>query len=182
MSSRKEEILDIAQHLTQTKGFNGFSYNDIANEIGIKTSSIHYYFKSKDDLATALIERYHHNFRLQLNEIDAKIVSPHQKLMAFSGIFKFLAETKDKFCLCGMMAAEHQSISAEAQEKLKFYFENSAEWISSNFAILGSKNPDTDAKAYLALLEGALLMARIEGRPALLEQLAQAFISKYESS
>lgn len=66
MSSRKEEILDIAQHLAQTKGFNGFSYNDISNEIGIKTSSIHYYFKSKDELAIALIERYHHNLKLQL--------------------------------------------------------------------------------------------------------------------
>lgn len=178
--SRKEEILDIAQHMTQTKGFNGFSYNDIANEIGIKTSSIHYYFKSKDDLAMALIERYHHNFRLQLNEIDANSLSPHQKLMAFSWIFKSLAEARDKFCLCGMMAAEHQSISAEAQEKLKFYFKDSADWISLSFANLGSKNPDNDAKAYLALLEGALLIARIEGQPSLLDQLALAFISKFE--
>lgn len=180
MSSRKEEILDIAQHLTQTKGFNGFSYNDISDEIGIKTSSIHYYFKSKDDLAIALIERYHDNLKLQLNEIDAKTALPYQKLMEFSGIFKSLAEAKDKFCLCGMMAAERQSISVEAQNKLKDYFKSSADWISSNFAILGSKLPDNDARAYLALLEGALLMARIEGQPSLLEQLALAFISKFE--
>lgn len=180
MSSRKEEILDIAQHLTQTKGFNGFSYNDISNEIGIKTSSIHYYFKSKDDLAIALIERYHHHFDLQLNEIDAKTISPRQKLIAFSKIFKSLAKAKDKFCLCGMMAAEHQSISAEAQTKLRFYFKSSVDWISSNFALLGSKKPDRDAKAYLALLEGALLISRIEEKPSLLEQLALAFISKFE--
>jgi TetR/AcrR family transcriptional repressor of nem operon len=180
MSTRKEEILDIAQDLTQSKGFNGFSYNDISAEIGIKTSSIHYYFKSKDDLAIVLIERYHHNFRQKLAEIDAKILSPREKLMAFSGIFKSLAEAKDKFCLCGMMAAEHQSISVEAQNKLRFYFKDSVDWISSIFVILGSKTSDNDAKAYLALLEGALLMARIEGGPSLLDQLALAFISKFE--
>lgn len=85
--------------------------------------------------------------------------------MAFSEIFKSLAATKDKFCLCGMMAAEHQSISAKAQKNLKAYFKSSVDWISASFALLGSKEPDNDAKAYLALLEGALLMARIEGRP-----------------
>jgi TetR/AcrR family transcriptional repressor of nem operon len=127
-----------------------------------------------------LIERYHHNFRLKLDEIDASIVSPREKLLAFAGIFKILAEAKDKFCLCGMMAAEHQSISLDAQKQLKLYFKSSADWISSNFAILGSKNPDNDAKAYLALLEGALLMARIEGRSSLLELLALTFISKFE--
>lgn len=180
MSSRKEEILDIAQHLTQTKGFNGFSYSDISKEIGIKTSSIHYYFKSKDDLAIAMIERYHHNFKLLLDDIDSKIVSPRQKLIAFSGIFKSLAEAKDKFCLCGMMAAEHQSISTKAQNALKLYFKNSADWISLNFSILGSKKPDIDAKAFLALLEGALLIARIEGRSCLIDQLALALLSKFE--
>jgi TetR/AcrR family transcriptional repressor of nem operon len=181
MSSRKEKILDIAQHLTQIKGLNGFSYIDISNEIGIKTSSIHYYFKSKNDLAIALIKRYHENFMLLLNEIDASAASPIQNLMAFSGIFKSLAEAKNKFCLCGMMAAELQSISAEAQQELILYFKTCTHWLSINFIKLGSEKPDDDAKAYMALLEGALLMARIEGQPALLAQVALAFISKFES-
>ncbi len=181
MNSRKEEILDIAQHLTQIKGLNGFSYIDISNEIGIKTSSIHYYFKTKNDLVIALIKRYHLNFKLALKKIDTSAASPSQKLRCFSEIFKSLAEVKGKFCLCGMMAAEIQSISAEAQQELVFYFKDCTDWLSINFTMLGSKMPHDDAKAYMALLEGALLMARMEKSPALITQLSHAFISKFES-
>jgi len=168
-----EGVFDFASGLHTEKG-ESF-------EIGIKTSSIHYYFKSKDDLTIALIKRYHHHFKLHLNEIDAKATSPRQKLIAFSGIFKSLADAKNKFCLCGMMAAELQSISAEAQQELKLYFKDCADWLSTNFSILGSEKPAEDAKAYLALLEGALLIARIEGKPALLAQAAHAFISKFDN-
>lgn len=177
---RKEQILDIAQRLTQTQGFNGFSYKDISAEIGIKTSSIHYYFKSKDELAVSLIERYQHRLQLELNEIDATTLSPGQKLMSFAGIFRSLAETHHKFCLCGMMAAEYYSISLRAKEKLKNYFKTAVHWMTDNFTSLGSTLPSNDAKAYLALLEGALLLSRLEEQSSLLEQLAFAFISKFE--
>jgi len=47
MSDTRTRILDLAEGLTQAKGFKGFSYLDLAEEIGIKNSSIHYHFKAK---------------------------------------------------------------------------------------------------------------------------------------
>ena len=42
-----EQILDVAEGLVQTRGFNSFSYADIAKQLGITTASLHYHFGSK---------------------------------------------------------------------------------------------------------------------------------------
>jgi TetR/AcrR family transcriptional regulator, transcriptional repressor for nem operon len=182
MSDRKEEILKIAQHLTQVKGLNGFSYIDISKTIGIKTSSIHYYFKTKDDLAIAIIKRYHENFKEQLDGIDSKSVDPKEKLANFSEIFKTLASTKEKFCLCGMMAAELAALSEEACKELSRYFHSVKTWLSGIFSILGSDNPAAEAEAYLALLEGGLLLARVEKQPLMIERITKSFTNKWSEA
>jgi len=38
MADTKNRILDVAEKLTQINGFNGFSYIDLADEIGVKTA------------------------------------------------------------------------------------------------------------------------------------------------
>ena len=52
-----ELILDAAQRRAQTRGFNGFSYADIAAELDVTTASIHYHFSSKAELGATLIDR-----------------------------------------------------------------------------------------------------------------------------
>ena len=178
-SERREEILDIAQQLTQVLGLNGFSYIDISNKIGIKTSSIHYYFKTKDDLAVALIRRYHKNFKLQLNYIDASSSSPKEKLIKFAEIFKNLATNNNIFCLCGMLAAELSALSDESHKELIRYFQACRQWLMSVFSLCGSSRPEVDAKIYLSLLEGALLIARVEGQPVIIDEVAHSFAQKF---
>ena len=178
MSDQKENILNIAQHLTQVHGLNGFSYIDISNKIGIKTSSIHYYFKTKEDLIIALIKRYSRELKLKLDFIDSRTTIPVEKLIKFSEIFKDLASTKDKFCLCGMMAAELATLSEESQRELVLYFQSCEEWLFKIFSLQGSKRPEADAKAYLSLLEGVLLIARVKGQPKMIDEVTHAFISK----
>lgn len=58
LNDTAHKIFDIAEHYTQTRGFNAFSYKDIQNEVGIKISSIHYYFSTKKNLALSMTERY----------------------------------------------------------------------------------------------------------------------------
>lgn len=54
---RKNEILDVAERLFCTKGFDQTSTNDILNEIGIARGTLYYHFKSKEDILDAMIER-----------------------------------------------------------------------------------------------------------------------------
>lgn len=54
---RKNEILDVAERLFVTKGFDNTSTNDILREIGIARGTLYYHFKSKTDILDAMIER-----------------------------------------------------------------------------------------------------------------------------
>ncbi len=54
---RKNEILDVAEHLFGTKGFDNTSTTDILNEIGIARGTLYYHFKSKEEILDAMIER-----------------------------------------------------------------------------------------------------------------------------
>ena len=70
-SDTATRILDVAERLAQERGFNGFSYADIAVKLGITKAALHYHFASKADLGEALIGRYAARFSEALAEIDA---------------------------------------------------------------------------------------------------------------
>ena len=69
-------ILDVAERLVQTRGFNGFSYADIAAELGITKASLHYHFAGKAELGEALIVRYGERFADALAAIDDSARTP----------------------------------------------------------------------------------------------------------
>lgn len=54
---RKNEILDVAENLFATKGFDGTSTNDIINAIGIARGTLYHHFDSKEAILDAVIER-----------------------------------------------------------------------------------------------------------------------------
>ena len=62
MATRATEILDAAEGFARQTGYNGFSFRDIAAEIGIKSASVHYHFPTKGDLGAALARRYAERF------------------------------------------------------------------------------------------------------------------------
>ena len=54
---KRNEILDAAQRLVYTKGYEQMSIQDILNELQISKGAFYHYFDSKGDLLEALIER-----------------------------------------------------------------------------------------------------------------------------
>jgi len=54
MSDVNTAILDAAEARMRLGGFNGFSFRDV----GVKSSSVHYHFPTKETLAAAVIHRY----------------------------------------------------------------------------------------------------------------------------
>src|SRR5438132_1674693 len=68
----KDQLLNVAQRLIQTRGFQGFSYRDLADEIEISTASIHYHFPTKADLGVALVQRFRAGLIAALSQIEAK--------------------------------------------------------------------------------------------------------------
>src|SRR5476651_1847209 len=87
-STRAEEILDVAQRLVQTRGFNAFSYADIAAELGISKPALHYHYPSKEALGDALIARYSERFFRELDAIDVAEQDAGARLSAYVGLYR----------------------------------------------------------------------------------------------
>ena len=77
----------MAERLVQLRGFNGFSYADVAEELGISKASLHYHFAGKAELGEALIERYASRFTGSLHEIDTRPVDARAKLAAYAKLY-----------------------------------------------------------------------------------------------
>src|ERR1043165_2167161 len=99
-------ILDAAERLVQTRGFNGFSYADIAAELSVTKASLHYHFPSKAALGRALIMRYQIAFGRALETIDAKARTARDRLRRYVAVYDGVMRD-DRMCLCGMFAAEY---------------------------------------------------------------------------
>src|SRR4030095_13743609 len=101
-----QKILDTAERLVQTRGFNGFSYADIAATLRVTKASLHYHFPAKAELGQRLIERYEKNFKTALDSIDKVSTSAREKLKRYAEIYADVLR-KNRMCLCGMLAAEY---------------------------------------------------------------------------
>src|SRR5271154_4277237 len=115
-------ILDVAERLAQTQGYNGFSYADIAARLGVTKASLHYHFPSKAELGRALIERYHVLFGAALDAIDRRTTPPQEKLQQYVGLYDSVL-SNERMCLCGMLAAEYATLPAPMQDGLTRFFD-----------------------------------------------------------
>lgn len=164
-------ILDIAERLAQTKGYNGFSYADIAAELGVTKASLHYHFPSKAELGRALIERYEAAFGAALNAIDQMAAKPPEKLRRYVGLYDAVMQN-DRMCLCGMLAAEYATLPAAMQTELKRFFDMNERWLAGvlklgrqSGLLLFKESASERARVILGALEGAMLVARSYGDP-----------------
>ena len=67
------QILDVAERLVQVRGFNGFSYADVAAELKITKAALHYHFAGKAELGEALVVRYAARFAEALAGVEAAL-------------------------------------------------------------------------------------------------------------
>ncbi len=164
-----QQILDIAQRLVQTRGYNGFSYADIANALNLSKASLHYHFPSKATLGTKLIERYGTEFKLALDAIDAAGGGSLDRLRRFVDIYMHVL-AGERVCLCGMLTAEFMTLPPAMQSALNHFFELTEQWVATVLEEgraeggLHFAGPAGDAAQYfISSLEGSMIMARAQG-------------------
>lgn len=164
-----ERILDIAERLVQTRGFNSFSYRDIASELGITTASLHYHFRGKAELGNALITRYAQRFGEALGRIDREIPDARAKLEAYAELYAGVLQGK-RMCMCGVLASEYQTLPKPMRNAVIRFFDENQRWLAdvlsqgqADGTLSFSGSADDVAQGVLSTLEGAMLVARPYG-------------------
>jgi TetR/AcrR family transcriptional regulator, transcriptional repressor for nem operon len=162
-------ILDIAEELVQVRGFNGFSYADVAVQLHITKPALHYHFSGKADLGEALISRYASRFADALAALDASDVSASAKLAAYADLYLQVLRNR-KMCLCGMLAAEYQTLPQPMRDAVLRFFDSNEVWLESVLeqgrqdGVLQFAGSARDAaRMVVSGLEGAMLVARPYG-------------------
>ena len=167
--STSERILDIAERLVQTRGFNNFSYADIATELGVTKASLHYHFPGKAELGQALIIRYSERFAEALSTIDRELPDARAKLEAYARLYADVLHGK-RMCMCGVLAAEYQTLPKPMRTAVIRFFDDNQSWLAgvlkqglADKTLRFNGSPDDIAQSILSTLEGAMLVARPYG-------------------
>ena len=164
-----ERILDVAEALVQSRGFNGFSYADVAEELQITKAGLHYHFPGKGELGDALIERYAARFAEALVAVDRDEPDAPAKLRAYARLYADVFRD-DRMCLCGMLAADYATLPDPMRERVVRFFDDNERWLAR---VLESGRRDGTlrfqgsaravARTLVGGLEGAMLVARPYG-------------------
>jgi TetR/AcrR family transcriptional repressor of nem operon len=178
-------ILDIGERLVQVRGFNGFSYADVAAELDMTKAALHYHFPGKAELGRALIERYTERFAAALADIDARIPDAPAKLDAYAALYADVLRDR-RMCLCGMLAAEYQTLPDPMRDAVIAFIDANEAWVEQVLSdgrrdgTIALAGPASDAaRLIVSGLEGAMLVARPYGDVARFDTAAEGLLAGF---
>jgi len=156
MSETAQRLMDLAEVRMREVGYHGFSFRELAAEIGIKSASVHHHFPTKAGMAAAVARRYLERFLEKVAPRPGE--NSEEAIAVYRSAFRSSLEQDGGMCLSGMLGAESGGLPAEVSEEIENFFRGAVADLTLR---LGG---DTDrAFAVLATLEGGLILARAYG-------------------
>jgi len=178
--STAEEILRCARALIVAGGYNGFSYADIAEAVGIRKPSIHHHFPTKLNLVCTLVQQYRAEFAAGIAEIERRSTDPMECIRAYVGFWEgCIDDPSSSFCVCALLAAEIPSLPTQLVLELTGHFKDLAGWLRSVLE-RGVRQGDialdgdvfSESETFMATVHGAMLSARAYGDPGIFHVIA----------
>jgi TetR/AcrR family transcriptional repressor of nem operon len=157
MKDVKTAILDAAERRIQLGGFGGFSFREIATDVGIKSSSVHYHFPTKEDLAAAVIRRWGEETSKFVDEALQKDSDP---VRVWTKAFRSTALSEGRMCPCTVLGAASQDLPPQVAKEVKAFFQMCLD------KMVAERVPLNTAAEVLSTITGALVVANALGDPA----------------
>ena len=172
----RSELLASAERAARARGFDGFSYADLADEVGIRKASIHHHFATKAALSVAVMERYATAIRDACAEIEQGAPTAAGRLAGLILLYRGSLKDGKSLCLCVSFSASRESLPPEVIGQIGQFRAMVIQWLTGVFelgqqdgTIRDVKAAALEAAATLPLLEGAQLGARAEENVALFD-------------
>lgn len=174
----RERIMGVARAMVQAHGYNALSFRDVAQAVGVKSSSVHYHFPTKGDLGAALARRYADEAEAALQALSDSLGDLAACFEIYTGIFRAALADDNRMCLCGIMSAEHDDLPAEVRAEVDRFTEINLRWL--DVALAGRPGREASplreqAVAVFAAIEGAQLVARGRGDIALYDAAIRSY-------
>ena len=187
-AATRNRIMDVAQSMVLDVGLAGTSVEKVIEGAGVAKGTFFYHFKTKHDLAAALIERYadqdEHHFADAMSKAEQLARDPLQQLLIFVGLFIEMTEQLEEpfpGCLYASYCYQSGAISsqsmAQVERMMLFWRERLGEKVE---AVIGQNPPRIPVEAHqvadhvLTTFEGAFILSKVMKEPKLAsEQLLQ---------
>lgn len=164
LESKETAILQIAEDMVRQGGYNSFSFRKIAEQVGIKSASVHYHFSTKEELGVAVAKRYTDNFINSIGQPENIHSSGKNTINLYIAAFRSALLENKGMCLCGVLGAEADILPESVVAETRRFFTRNVEWLQRAYQCLGYESPaKAKAKAIqtVSLLEGAMIISNV---------------------
>ncbi len=169
MSDVKAAIMDAAERRMRQGGFGGFSFREIATDVGIKSSSVHYHFPTKEDLAAAVIRRWT-EYTSEL--IDKELEKDPDPVHVWTKAFRGTAFSEAHMCPCTVLGAASQDLPKQVAKEVKGFFK-----MCQKKLVAEGLSPSKAAEV-LSTITGALVVANALGDTAEYDRATSDLLSR----
>lgn len=177
----RQQILAAARKMVQARGYLALSFRDLAEAVGVKSSSVHYHFPTKGDLGAELARQYTAELEAYLAELLTSDADQSSCIRKYTDVFRQPLINENRMCMCGIMAAEHSDLPVEVRHEVDKFTDANVRWLVE---VLRRQQPEADlastqsrALAIFAAIEGAQLVARGRGDIAVFDHTLDAYRS-----
>lgn len=185
---RREQLIQAARGQIQRKGYNGFSYADLADEVGIRKASIHHHFATKADLGCAVANQYRQDFDQALQLINGSQRSALDQLWDYMGLYRKTLLEDHKICLCMMLASDRDALPETIRAEVARFFAANEQWLSQLLTrgqaageLSLNDTAEHTAMAILATLEGAMVVSQSMNAPQKFDAVCQWLIASLKA-
>ena len=168
--TRKDQILEVATELVQTRGYSAFSYQDLSDRLGITKASLHHHFPSKEGLGRAVAEKYNTDVKAALAEAQRRSDDPRVQLEGYVQFVLGIIKTHDRICAAGSVQSEINVVPKAMGQSMCSLVQYVIGWISTvikNGRDRGVMDfpgtPDHQAAMIFAAAQGAMQYGRANG-------------------
>lgn len=186
LATTADEILHCARSLIIAGGYNGFSYADISEVVGIRKASIHHHFPSKVDLVRTLLQRYRQEAEAGIAELERHHPRPADQLRAYTGYWAAcIGDPTSAFCVCALLATQIPVLPPEIVAEVQAHFRSLSAWLTSvlergasegSLAFAGTARSEADG--FMAAVHGAMLSARAYGDITVFTMVTEPLIER----
>ncbi|MGY4289758.1 TetR/AcrR family transcriptional repressor of nem operon [Bradyrhizobium sp. LM2.7] len=186
VSSTADDILACARTLIIAGGYNGFSYADVAEVVGIRKPSIHHHFASKVDLVRTLVSRYREEAQAGLSALERNVRDPREQLGSYLAYWEAcIKDATAPFCVCALLASELPILPEDVALEVRAHFRSLSSWLTSVMergkrqgGLQLSSTARVEAEGFMATVHGAMLSARAYDDPKMFGVITRPLLDR----
>lgn len=169
VSKKRERLIESASKLFHQVGFKQTAIADIAEDSGVPLGNVYYYFKTKDDLAAAVIDRRTGNIKTWAKQWEEN-PDPKQRLFKLLDLELSLKDKIAKYgCPIGSMCQELDKERQPISEKADGLVTWQLKWVTDQFRLMGQTKADQLGIQLMSGLQGCCVLANALNDPKIVE-------------